>query len=204
MTYTVYDAAMVLGAGFTADGNLADTTKARLEKAASLHKNGEVRNLIVCGAHSYKAMNKPALSEAEAFAAYLQDLGVPKEALYLETDSQETLGNILFAKMRILIKHGWHTILVMPSYGHSSERINYLLQKILGPEYTWHMLRINENTEPANLAREAKSLAYTKEINDAFTNGDHKAIYAGLMKTHPAYGGTKWTIEELKEQLSSR
>jgi hypothetical protein len=63
-------------------------------------------------------------------------------------------------------------------------------------------LRARENLKRENLELEAKALQYTKAINDAFTDGDDKAIYKSLMKTHPAYGGTKWTIDELRKELS--
>lgn len=53
----------------------------------------------------------------------------------------------------------------------------------------------------ANAEREVMSLKYTKEINDVFADGDTDAIYAGLMATRPAYGGTKWTLDELREEM---
>lgn len=52
-----------------------------------------------------------------------------------------------------------------------------------------------------NTMREKKSLELTKQINDVFRDGDHKAIHKGLMESHPAYGGTRRTIEELRELL---
>jgi hypothetical protein len=204
MEHATYDAIIITGEGFNSDGSLADITKTRLEKAAELYKHGDARAIIICGLYGYKAVEKPIKSEAAAYAEYLYELGIPKEVVYLEVESQETLGNILFAKMHILIKEGWHKVLVMPSYNQSSDRINYLLQKILGSEYEWQVLRVGENKDPANLAREAKSLMYSKEINDKFIDGDHEAIYKGLMETHPAYGGTKWTTEELRIELGSQ
>lgn len=204
MKSTPYDAVILPGGGIQPDGSLADTAKARLEKAAELYKNGDVRTVIVCGAHSYKALQKPTATEAEVYASYLQSLGVPTGKIYLETESQETLGNFLFTKIHILLKHNWSHVLVIPSYGHSTDRVSYLLQKVLGPGYSWNILRVGENTDPANLAREAKSLQYTKEIQDVLADGDHQAIYKALMETHPAYGGTRWTVEELREQLGQQ
>jgi uncharacterized SAM-binding protein YcdF (DUF218 family) len=203
MEHATYDAILITGEGFNSDGSLADITKARLEKATEMYKGGRTSAIIICGLYGYKAIEKPAMSEAAAYAEYLYQLGVPKQAIRLEVESQESLGNILFAKMKILIKEGWRKILVMPSYNQSNDRIEYLLQKILGPEYEWQVQRIGENKDPTNLAREAKALMYTKEINDAFDDGDHDAIYKGLMQTHPAYGGTKWTTEELRAELSA-
>lgn len=102
------------------------------------------------------------------------------------------------------MKHNWRTFLVIPTVKHSTERVEYLLGKILGHEYTWDLLRVGENTESANLEREAKATNISREINDKYTDGDHQAIYEGLMATHPAYGGTKWTLDELREEMKHK
>lgn len=198
-----YDAIILLGGAISPDGSLDNTDKARLEKAARLYKNDTANVIIVCGSHGYKEIERPTLSEAQVYANYLENFGVPRSAIYLETESQETLGNLLFTKMQILMKHDWHTLLVLPTYNHSSERVRYLLKKILGSEYSWDILREDENKEPTNLEREAKSLKLTKDINDRFADGDHEAIHKGLMETHPAYGGTKWTVDELRKTLGN-
>ena len=199
-----YDAIIILGGGVGLDGSLSRSATAVLDKAAELYKNGVAGALIVCGSYGYKAIEKPKITEARAYADYLQSLGIPGDMIYQELRSKETLGSILFTKMDILTKHDWNSVLVMPSIDHSAERIDYLLRKILGAGYTWEVLRVGENKDPANLERESRSLAHTKAINDQFADGDHEAIYKGLLESHPAYGGTKWTIDELREELSPR
>jgi len=187
MSNAPYDAIILLGGGINADGSLMDTAKVRLEKAAWLYANNDTEAIITCGSHSHKAAERPKITEAQTFADYLMTLGVPREHIYLETESQETVGNLLFAKMHILIRHSWTNLIVIPTYSHSTARISYLLKKILGSGYDWEILRVGENKDPANLAREAKSLQYTKDINDPIADGDHEAVYKRLMETHPAY-----------------
>ena len=111
------------------------------------------------------------------------------------------LGNILFTKMELLLPNKWTHILVVPQPNHSTERVEYLLQKILGPNYTWTLARPHINIDEQNSLREKKSLDLTKQINDASEDGDHDAIYKGLLASHPAYGGTLRTIDELREML---
>lgn len=202
MTNTQYDAIILPGGGVKSDGSLDKAAKDRLDRTAQVYNKGNIQAIIVCGSHGYKGVNKPILSEAQAYANYLMNLGIQSGSIYLETKSQDTLGNFLFAKMRIIVPHDWRTLLVIPTQNHSTDRINYLLKKIFGNAYRWDILRVGENLERANLEREAKALKYTKVINDAFADGDDEAIYKGLTETHPAYGGTKWTIDELRKELS--
>ena len=201
MNNTLYNAIIVLGGGVALDGSIDTFSQARLDRAMQLYRSGTAAAVIVCGSHSYKRLQTSIHTEAQAYADYLEHAGMPRSTVYLESESQETLGNLLFAKMRLVLTHGWHSLLVIPTQNHSAERIEYLTQKIYGPEYSWDILRVGENTDIQNLEREAKALLYTKAINDQFRDGDHDAIYNELLATHPAYGGTRWTIDELRSEL---
>jgi uncharacterized SAM-binding protein YcdF (DUF218 family) len=196
-----YDAVLVLGGGINLDGSLPDVTKVQVREAVDLFKQSSSHVFITSGLYGYKGQDKPVVSEARAYADYAKDLGVSSDKILIEERSQETLGNILFTKMEILIPHAWTRILVVPQVNHSTERVEYLLQKILGPDYSWTIVRPSENLDEQNIARENKSLELTKQINDVFKDGDHAAIYKGLMDSHPAYGGTLKTIEELRKIL---
>lgn len=201
MSATPYDAVLILGKSLNDDGTVPAPDKIRLDRAAEAYASGQVSAVIPCGSHGYKNVNDITVTEAEAYAAYLEGKGVPRRDVYLEDESQETLGNILFAKMQLLIPHGWRRLLVIPTVQHSEERIAYLLQKILGETYTWELLHTDIVADESNRQREQKALELTREINDVFADGDHDAIYAGLMETHPAYGGTKWTMDELRQEM---
>ncbi|MES2630516.1 MAG: YdcF family protein [Patescibacteria group bacterium] len=201
MNSAKYDAIIVLGGSLTSDGYISDADKTRLQKVTELYKEGIANAIIVCGSNGYKGLDEVNTTEAEAYAYYLQSFNIEPNSIYLEKESKETLGNILFAKMQILTTHSWQKLLVIPTYKHSNERIEYLLNKILGPTYDWEILRVGQNDDSANGEREALALKLSKDINDTFADGDTKAIYDELMKTHPAYGGTKWTLDELREKM---
>jgi|GEM_PF-2436894 len=196
-----YDVIILPGGGVGYGGSIDELAKDRLDRAVQLHNQGTAQAIVVCGSHSYKGLEKPLIGESRAYANYLETRGIPAESIYLETESQETLGNLLFAKMNIIVQHQWCSLLVIPTQNQTTVRIEYLLQKIFGSSYSWNILRVGENKEQTNLARETKSLKYTKIINDAFQDGDHEAIYKGLLETHPAYGGARWTVEELRKEL---
>jgi hypothetical protein len=199
-----YDVTLVLGGSMNLDGTVPKPDKARLEEVAKLQRDGRVDVIIATGLYGYKAIEKPQISEAEAYANYLYELNVPCDHVYTEDKSQETFGNFLFTKMNILAKHDWHKLLIVPTVGQSTERMEYIAGKVLGDSYDWEILRIGENRDPANLDREMKSLHETKLINDEFSNGDDKAMLKKLYATHPAYGGTRWTIDELREKLGHK
>lgn len=199
-----YDTIILPGGGLNSDGSLRPEVLPRLEKAAELYKAGSTQSIVVCGSHSYKYAEKVQVTEAHAYANHLNSLGVPNENIYLEEDSQESLGNILFAKMNFLMQHNWKNILVIPTYNQSTERISYIVKKVLGPEYQREIMRVGENKNPANVEREAKAYKLTTDINDVYADGDHEAIHKGLLETHPAYGGTKWTLEELSNEMKPK
>ncbi len=183
------------------DGQLSDTDKARLQKVAELYKSGVAGVIIVCGSYGYKQIEEVSITEAEAYANYINSFMVRPVPVYLENESKETLGNILFAKIGILEPHNFRKLLVLPTHRHATERIEYLLKKVLGSTYSWDVLRVGQNDDTANTERELLALKHSKDINDKFTDGDTQAIYDGLMATHPAYGGTKWTLDELREEM---
>ncbi len=201
MSTQKYDAILVLGGGINLDGTLSEAIKRQVQDAVSLFNQHYLQAFITSGLYGYKGEQKPIISEARAYANYAESLGVNPDQIYIEERSQETLGNILFTKMEFLIPNNWTRILVVPQPNHSTERIDYLLQKILGPDYTWTVARHTTNSDEQNAKREQKSLELTKHINDAFEDGDHTAIYKGLLASHPAYGGTLRTIDELREML---
>lgn len=196
------DAILVLGGGIGVDGSLQESCKAQVEKAIELYYQYHAKAVIFSGLYGYKGTETPVMSEARAYANYAETLGFDPDATILEERAQESLGNVVFTKQSILIPRQWTSVLVVPTPQQLEARIEYMMQKVLGPGYQWAIERIGEDLSEENVRREMRSLQITREINDPFTDGDDGAIYDMLMKTHPAYGGTRWTIEELREKMS--
>jgi uncharacterized SAM-binding protein YcdF (DUF218 family) len=197
-----YDAILVLGGGINLDGSLADTAKRQVQKAVDLYTTHSTDAFITSGLYGYKDIEKPIISEAKAYALYAESLGVPHEHIYTEEHSQDTVGNIVFTKTELLLPHNWTRIIVVPQINHLTERIEYVLQKVLGPNYTWTIIRSDENLSQQNTTREQRSLDLTRHINDPLADGDHDAIYNELKKNHPAYGGSRYSTDELRRLLS--
>jgi vancomycin permeability regulator SanA len=106
------DAALVLAAGINADDTLHSTTKRRVEAGVEVFQAGKVGHILFSGARADPAK----ASAAELMGVYAHSLGVPDEAILIESGSFSTLQNSLFAK-EVLQENGLDdVILVTESY----------------------------------------------------------------------------------------
>lgn len=87
-----WDAIVVLGARVYADGVPSVTLAERVRVAVQLRAEGRAPTLVLTG-----GVGDAEVSEAEVAADLAADLGVPREALVLETRSTSTEQNARFA-----------------------------------------------------------------------------------------------------------
>lgn len=118
------DAIIVLGARVYPDGNLSLTLSRRTQKGYQAWKEGLAPLLIVCGG---QGADEP-VSEAQAMAAYLMELGVPSQDIILEDTSTSTLENLTYAQ-QIMEERGLTTALVVTSDYHITRAL-WLCQDI--------------------------------------------------------------------------
>ena len=107
------DAIIVLGARVYPDGNLSLTLSRRTHKGYQAWKEGLAPAIIVCGG---RGSDEP-VSEAQAMASYLMELGVPQQAIILEDTSTSTLENLKNAQ-QIMAEQGMEDALVVTSDYH--------------------------------------------------------------------------------------
>lgn len=84
-----YDALVVAGCRVARDGRPSPALERRVRLAASLYHQGLAPTLVLTGGREPGR----ACSEAAAAAALCRELGVPEQALLLEEESRDTLGN---------------------------------------------------------------------------------------------------------------
>lgn len=90
------DAIVVLGAPLRPDGSLSFVAEERVRAGVALWRQGVAPRLVLTGGHGPRAAaDLPA--EAEAMARRARELGVPDEALALETESTNTSENASFS-----------------------------------------------------------------------------------------------------------
>ncbi|MCD6577345.1 MAG: YdcF family protein [Anaerolineaceae bacterium] len=88
----------------------------RVLYAASLYKEGKAAHILLSGGN-ISWLNEGATTPAEDMASILSAIGIPKEALWLETTSQNTYENALYSK-EILAEKEIDRILLITSAIH--------------------------------------------------------------------------------------
>lgn len=90
----MYDALVVLGAGFRSDGRTSPALRRRANHGARLYHAGRAPAVLVTG-----GVNPPhaPCAEADAMAAILQELGVPEDRILSEPRARNTAENARFA-----------------------------------------------------------------------------------------------------------
>jgi len=88
----------------------------RVLYAASLYKEGKAAHILLSGG-SITYLSNGTTTPAEEMATILTAVGIPKEALWLETTSQNTYENALYSK-EILVNNEIERILLVTSAMH--------------------------------------------------------------------------------------
>ena len=107
------DCIVVLGAKVHPDGRLSRTLLWRCERGWELWRDGLSGELIVCGG---QGGDEPC-TEAQAMAARLEELGVPRGRIHTEDKSVNTVENLINAR-RIMTKEGWRSAILVTSDYH--------------------------------------------------------------------------------------
>ena len=115
------DVIVVLGGGTEPAANPRPSVEVngagdRVLYAASLYKSGIADHILLSGGN-ISWLNEGSTTPAEDMASILTSIGVPKEALWLETESQNTYENALFSK-DILAENEIDRILLVTSALH--------------------------------------------------------------------------------------
>ena len=127
-----FDAIIVLGEPVRSDGTVGTELKSRLDEAAKIFKTKVVRKIIVCG--GITSHNSKKFSEAEGMKRYLISQNIGASEIIKEDYSKDTIGNALFAKIKILDSKKWKKLLVITSDYHMP-RAKYIFKKLLGKKF---------------------------------------------------------------------
>lgn len=198
------DAIVVLGGGVGPDGALPLVARARVERAVELFRGGIAPRMVLSGLCGLM-QPEPSVSEAAAMAAYAAELGVPREALLLEAESRDTLGNAYFTRERFLEPNGWTSIRVVTSDFHLS-RAAWVFRKVLGGRYDFSFVSAPSGFSPRELidraVEECRILIFLNEWLQALEEGDDDALDRLMAHEHPGYSDAPLlTHEQLQRRL---
>lgn len=116
------DAVVVFAGGVGESGRPEQGYEERVQYAVELYREGLVRHLVFSSGYTY------AVREAEVMRALAVALGVPPEAMFLETQSRNTYDNVVYTS-RILRERGWRSALVVSSPYHM-RRVAMVYRKV--------------------------------------------------------------------------
>lgn len=131
----MYDVIIVLAGGIRDSGELPESVRQRIHKAKELFDNQMAQKIIMSGRWSSSRNSTPPTTEAEAMSRYAQKIGIPKEALHREENSQNTAGNAFYSTVHFLKPNNWKNVIVVTSDFHLP-RAKFIFNKFLGPEYS--------------------------------------------------------------------
>ncbi len=123
---------MVLGGGHSADGlTLSERSRERVERAVRLFGTVGAGSLICSGAYSIALPAAPAQTEAALMAELAVARGIPREAIVLEEQSLDTIGNIAVVGATILPRLEPERVWLVTSDYHL-RRVRYLVRRLWG------------------------------------------------------------------------
>jgi DUF218 domain-containing protein len=200
------DAIVVLGSTVNDDGSLPLHARQRAVRAAMLYAAGVAPRVIFSGRCSLTAPDPPAISEAAAMAALAESLGTPRDAIQLEEESRDTIGNAYFVGRRFLEPNGWSSIRVVTSDFHVP-RTTWVFQKVLGPTFDVSFSPASTELDATIIAARARAegdiITFLMEWIGAISEGDRDGIDRFIYEEHPGYAPSpSVSREEIQERVN--
>ena len=118
--------------------------RARLDRAIKAIRTKKYDQVIVCGGFTY---SKYFPSESEIMRHYLIRRRINPRMIILEDWSNNTIGNFIFTKTKILEPRGWKDVTIITNNIYVP-RAKYIESKIFGKDYTVNFIGCKNNMRP--------------------------------------------------------
>lgn len=173
---------MVLGGGHSADGlRLGERSRERVIRAVRVFGEVGADSLICSGAYAIALATPPPRTEAALMAELAVARGIPREAIVLEEQSLDTIGNIAVAGATILPRLGPERVWLVTSDYHL-RRVRYLVR------WLWRArVPVDFESAPAGISpiarlkraiREHVLLRKARKLLREFPEGDPERVVA--------------------------
>jgi uncharacterized SAM-binding protein YcdF (DUF218 family) len=194
------DAIVVLGRGVRPDGSLGLIARARFQL-------GVAPRVIFAGRSALMGDDNPAVTEADAMAAYASARGLPAKGSFVEDESRDTIGNAFFTWRRWLRPNDWRSIRVVTTDYHIP-RAAWIFRKVLGPSYDVAFSAAPSDRFAASVgfrAREESDIAaFLAGWLGGIDDGDVAAIERLITHDHPGYAKhPTMTRVDLRERVET-
>jgi uncharacterized SAM-binding protein YcdF (DUF218 family) len=201
------DALVVLGRGVDPDGSLPRLAKQRVERAGELFGWQVAPRIIFSGRCSLMTDITCHQTEASAMLDYAVSLGLPREALLVEEESRDTIGNAYFVLRRYLEPNDWSSIRVVTSDFHI-QRTAWVFQKVLGLGYDVSFSpspsELDHSTIAARAREESDISTFLMDWIGAMPDGDPIALARLIWQEHPGYAPSPtMTKAEIQSRISA-
>jgi uncharacterized SAM-binding protein YcdF (DUF218 family) len=168
------EVAVVLGGGLSANGEPSASTIARARTAAHLAQKRPSLAVIASGSHGDGPA--PAKSEAAIMADLIAATGVPRDRLFLEERSRDTIGNAVEVAARYLGRIDARPIYLVTSPFHL-ERALVTFRHVLGFEWQVQAVAAEDTDDDRKRANsETTFLQETFTFFEGIRPGDMAAI----------------------------
>lgn len=180
------DAAIVLGFS-----SVRETFFGRVNLAANLYKEGQCKKLLLSGRrwgslgeYTSESRHLSAIEAVEMYKLALE-LGVDDKDILLETNSYNTLGNLLFAYEQFISPFAWSRLLVISGPEHL-RKVEGILSALNFPDEISFCLRPCEEQFSIPLAEEVMA-AKGNAINLQRSNSSIDILSLKEIGRHPYY-----------------
>src|SRR6267378_4903877 len=168
------EVAVVLGGGTSANGEPSASTAARARAAAHLAQKRPSLAIITSGSHGDGPA--PTRSEAAIMADLITAAGVPRDRLFLEERSRDTIGNAVEVAARYLSRIEPRPIYLVTSPFHL-ERALVTFRHVLGFEWQVQAVAAEDTDDDRKRANsETTFLQETFTFFEGIRPGDMAAI----------------------------
>lgn len=176
---STYDAIIVLGSKpNTTSWRFPTHVYKSLDVAAELWHQNISPYIIVAGNYALsfdkEGVQQP-FRECDELAQYLRQQRVSDSAILCEGESKDTIANFFYVKRLVLHKRNFRRLILVTA-DFRVNRLQYLIEKILGPNYEVDCRAVPSLHDEASSYNESLTLARTREFLQDMPNGDESFL----------------------------